>query len=381
MLKKLNNSIEIESFYTVYAPPASSYELGKFINASGVATASATHNYAIVRYNVGANCVWTRFTVSQVYVPSGTAYSVVAFYDNDDTFISSVLSSDYTGGRYNAVSGTIPPNTAYMIVTYGGFASLANNVNATYVYGKTAAEAQKTVASGRPDNNTLQLYLSIPNSESSQFIAANGNIKVPERVISSVDFYFTTYDTGYTNRQLFRHITGVTHTDHEVDIHDNSFVGTNMPATTSAYIGIVINITLAAPATSTGASAIQNMNTACAVLTNFTINNTPITNVRYPQGPAYTNYGVQMNEGYNPLMGARICCLGDSLTAVYYKTEEESWPYLIAKWNNARVDNLGVSSCPLTQYNYSGDAISTRAANLSSSKYYTHFCNGWCKRL
>lgn len=372
-LRKTDNSLSFENYYALYAPEFSEYVLGQYINSSGVVTQNTSKNYATVRYNIPDEAVWINFNISQIYVTNST-YSVVAFYNESGKFIYSILSTTLKRGQYNnSVSGTIPSGTSYIIVSYAGFSTLTNNVNSFIVSGRTYIEKQTIVANGRySSDSTLQYYLSIPNTNNTTSIAVNGKIEILHSTISSCDFYYASYDADYTNRTLFRHITGVSHTDHEITLCNNAFTGTNMPSTTAAYIGIIINIGVTAPVTSSGAIAIQNMSVNPAILSNVTINNTPITNVKYPQGPIYANFGVKENVGYNPLMGARICCLGDSLTGVYYKTEEESWPFLIAKWNNAQVDNLGVSSCPLTQYNYEGTAISTRSANLSASKFYTH---------
>lgn len=373
IITNLKSALEVENYYIKYAPKPTAYVLGQFVNSSGNVTSNPGNNYATVRYDVENN-EWFNFILEQVYITSST-YCVIAFYQFDGTFISGILSSRFTSGTYNYnIKGLIPSQASYIIVSYAGFSSLSNYVNNFWTYGRTPTEKQTIIANGRwNNNNTLQYYLSIPNSSNSSFIAVNGKITVSSQVkISSCDFYYATYGANYEGRQLFRHITDVEHTDNVIPLAYNSFTGTSMPSSSSAYIGVVINIVITPPTTSTGASAIQNMGIAPSILSNVTINNVPITNVHYPAGPVYANFGLKMNEGYNPLLGARICCLGDSLTAVYYKTEEESWPYLIAKWNNAQVDNLGVSGCPLTQYNYDGTSISSRAANLTASKYYTH---------
>lgn len=73
------------------------------------------------------------------------------------------------------------------------------------------------------------------------------------------------------------------------------------------------------------------------------------------------------------MFGGRLCCIGDSLTAVYYKDETESWPYLIAKWNSMMYDNLGVSGCPMAYTaSYPGTCMAAMVDGLDPDKKYTH---------
>lgn len=82
----------------------------------------------------------------------------------------------------------------------------------------------------------------------------------------------------------------------------------------------------------------------------------------------------------NPLYGKTLSFMGDSLTAVYYKTESESWVSLIGARNGSNVINLGISGNPIahsSSYTDNGGvAMSERLSTIDHASNYIMLMGG-----
>lgn len=79
----------------------------------------------------------------------------------------------------------------------------------------------------------------------------------------------------------------------------------------------------------------------------------------------------------NPLRGKLLAFMGDSLTATYYKTEKESWPYLIANRNTASYVNLGISGNPVAEKeSYTGTPMCDRLNTIPDNAKYIMVMGG-----
>ena len=370
----------------VKAPRVKQTESG-FVSTEGVVV-TVNKNYKITTYDVpeGTKSV----EVTSVYVAGGTSnYSVIAAYSADGTFIGAFNNNSASQtAREVDVLWEIPKQTAYIKVTWGNHSS-STKYNSVILHGIFHAEKRKMIFNGFT-NPTMQVqyYFHVPIEALSgaDSFSLNARFVFPCKVLSYA-YYITTYDANYTNRTfiIYRESAGITRgiTDNIVELALNPWDSSKTIRSSAAYAGAIINFNLEIPPetivgniTSSGKDAFRLLGVHPCVSEYCFINDTPVTTNYYPAGLVTAYVSRENNDGYNPMKGGRLCCIGDSLTAVYYKQPEESWPYLIAKWNSMAFDNLGESGCPLAfdqSWHDSGHlCMAEKIAGLVSDKLYTH---------
>lgn len=354
-----------------------------FVNTSGVVQSNSS--YKVTEYDVptGAKTV----EIPSIYIAGGTSnYSVVAAY-NGSSFIGAFNNHDSaTTATNTSVVWNVPPQATSIKISWGNKSS-STVFGAVYFIGIFNKGKIPMIFNGRPtDDYQMQYYFHVPiaSLDGVNSFALNGKFVFPCNVLT-YDYYFTTYDSGYTNRTFLRYATGATNgiDGHNVILCLNQYDSSKSIGANAEYAGVIINFHLEVPPTTTtgsitssGKVAFQDGGVYPCESEYCLINDVAVTTNYYPSGAQNSYVSKAETTGHNPMLGGRLCCIGDSLTAVYYKQASESWPYLIAQWNSMAFDNLGQSSCPLAydqEWHDTGhQCMAEKCDGLSASKYYTH---------
>lgn len=365
---------------SAYTPERGTIKTG-FISTTGVENTTNT-NY------IHFDFVIPKGTKKIYYQPwstygTGSSYSALAYYDSAGNFISSVKNSDLnptsstvTVASYN---GDVPSNAAKATITYIASQSQIGN---TVFYGYYDIEKHnRTLNATLSGDSSTPLYLQVvaclPYSELSDTkMSLTARIKCPKTPIG-YDIFAVGYDSNYQNRTIAGYFTNMTIgiDGNVIDINYNAFQKTNSLAS-KHYVGFLINIKYSYDNSRPDyvRSFYEYTNEMVHDIEYLYINDKDASSTVFHIGATTSNVNIATQDARNPLYGGRLCTIGDSLTAVYYKLEEESWPYLIAKWNNMRLDNLGISGNPMAKTDaYTENlCMAERVDALDPFKYYTH---------
>ena len=316
-----------------------------------------------------------------------SSYASLAYYDANDKFISAVTNADLNPSTSSVIvatyEGDVPLNAAKATITFVAKQIQLGNV---VFYGYYDVEKHH-----RTLNNFLlgdssadyALYLQVsavlPYSVvNDSKLSLTARVKCPKTPLK-YDVMVVGYDSDYTNRVTCGYFSNMTIgiNGNIIDINYNAFNKDNTLAN-KHYVGFLLNIKYSYD--KTRPDYVRNFyeytNEMVHDIEYIYINDIDVSeSVFHIGGNAdRSNLNIATNEPHNPLYGGRLCTIGDSLTAVYYKNEDESWPYLIAKWNNMKLDNLGISGNPMakTSAYTEGECMAERVDDLDPYKYYTH---------
>lgn len=346
-----------------------------FVSSSGVITSN--NNYKYVKYapQNGAE----KIKVDSIYVPDASSnLATFAFYNTHGKFISAITNSEInntsSGNTFTDVEATIPAGTSYILITFG-------NMSSSTIY-QTIAEygLYKPQKKERIFNQLVgsdykqQFYLHCVTSDLGDYKSLAFNCKLHTSLpVLSYDIFFTGYAEDYTGRSFSMYKSGITKgiNGNEITIAEN-FQNTANSIKTKYWNGVVLSLQYAQPSLTSG-EKIRLINQYAVKTEYCLINDTNIELAQYPSAGFYVT-SKAYNEPYNPMLGGYLCAIGDSLTAAYYKSEDETWVALISKWNNMRYDNLGISGNPIakTASYTDGDCMAERVDDLDNMKFYTH---------
>lgn len=316
---------------------------------------------------------------------TGSSYACLAYYDANGQFISSVTNADLNPSTSTVTvatyEGDVPLNATKATITYTADQTQLGNV---VFYGYYDIEKhERTLNNTLSGDNTTPLYLQIavcvPYSEiNNPRMSLTARIKCPKKPLS-YDVIVVGYDANYGSRTMAGYFENMTIgiSDNVIDINYNAYMKINS-ISSKQNVGFLINIKYSYDNTRPDyvRSFYEFTNEMVHEIEYAYINDVDASaNAFHIGGNAdMSNLNIATNEPHNPLYGGRLCTIGDSLTAVSYKNEDESWPYLIAKWNNMKLDNLGISGNPMakTSAYTEGECMAERVDNLDPYKYYTH---------
>jgi hypothetical protein len=339
-------------------------------------TNSTNTSYERAEYDIVPNT--TGIVIDKIYVAgSGSNYNVVGCYDKNGSYLGGLTNGDLENPAANVENVTymLPSGTKTIGITWGN----RPNNNAffpVYQIGHFPINQQQRVINSPPNTSFVQqffFHVLASDLTSIERFTLNTRLRL-SRPVTSYELFYAGYTDGYAERilggQLSERTAGISADGMTVDLHCNVWNTTKL-VTGAYYVGFIVNLQYSAPSTDAATTGIQlGANYAVTVDYAF-INNVVCTNTKYPSSGQNTN--VVRHDEFNPMYGGRLCCIGDSLTGVYYKTEAESWPYLIAERNNMYYDNLGVSSRPLAKpAEYTGTCMAEMVDGMSASKRYTH---------
>ena len=354
-----------------------------FVDVNGNIVAT-NPNYKYGVYDIPAGCRYIE--VPLIYIAGDSSnYAVIAAYKNDELlgiFSNHDSSEKMTNTR---ITWKIPRTADKLIVTFGNRKSLSAVLN-VWFRGIFSKAKTPMIFNGRPGTGyALQYYFHVPVSSlnGAATFSLNGKFRFPTNIIQ-YEYFLTTYDSGYTNRTFLYHVTSSAGVNgNEVSLALNAWDITQSIRDTAEYAGFLINFQLAQPPTTTtgqtassGIEGFRDGGVYPCYCEYCLINDVPVSTNLYPNGNVNCYVAKSADMAWNPMLGGRLCCIGDSLTAVYYKQEEESWPYLIARWNSMSFDNIGESGCPLaflqSWHDDGHKCMAEKCDELAASKYYTH---------
>ena len=365
---------------TAYTPVRGTVKTG-FIATDGTENTTNT-NYCHFDFDIPKGTKKIYYQPWRTY-GTGSSYSSLAYYDSDGNFISSVTNADLnnTGSTVivQSYEGDVPGNATKATIT---FIADQNQLGNVVFYGYYDIKKHTRTLNNHlsADSNTplyLQVVGCLPYSELSDAkLSLTARIKC-SKTPQAYDVYVVGYDSSYNNRIICGYFSNMTRgmSGNTIDINFNAY-NKNNTLSSKHYVGFLVNIKYEYD--NTRPDYVQSFyrftNEIVHDIEYFYINDIDVSANVFHIGGEASNVNVPKNEVNNPLYGGRLCCIGDSLTGVYYKTEEESWPYLIAKWNNMKLDNLGISGNPMakTDSYTENDCMAERVDDLDANKYYTH---------
>lgn len=347
-----------------------------FVSMTGVITAN--NNYKYAKYVLKNSSEKIRVASNHVYGTSSN-YAVFAFFNASDELIKAVsnqvVNPTSSGKWVYYYEQDIPINSSYVLITFASMASSTSFDNIDE-YGFYKPSEHKMAFNQGPDTSyQQQFYFHLPTSELGDYDSLALNIKLSTaQPVLDYDILFAGYDEDYSNRKIAFYKNGKTTgiDGNKIEIHAN-FQDTSVSLRDKHFVGVVVNLTYEAPSLNTGAY-LRFMNQYGVISEYCTINDIPVTLVQYPSAafPYYTSR--EYHEPFNPMYGGFLCAIGDSLTAVYYKSEAESWVSRIAQWNNMRYENRGISGNPMAKISTytGGKCMAERVDDLDRNKCYTH---------
>lgn len=346
-----------------------------FVSLSGKITSNSGYKYVKYVPKVSSQ----RIKVDSIYIPTeASTLSTFAFFDTSDNLIESVLNSEINttgvGNTFTDVEWDIPVGTAYVLITFGNMSSSTTFPTISEYGSYKPAENKRVFNQHLESNYKEQLYFHCEASELGDYTTLSFNAKFKTvRPVISYDLFFTGYAQDYTGRTFTIYKTGLTKgiNGDTVEIHEN-FQNTSNSIKSMYWNGALVNLTYDSASASSG-SQIRISNQYGIVSEYCVLNDKQIELAQYPTAGYYVT-SKEYHEPFNPMLGGYLCAIGDSLTAVYYKSEEESWVSLIARWNNMRYDNFGISGNPMAKSaSYTeNECMAERVDDLDASKFYTH---------
>lgn len=352
-----------------------------FISTAGVENTTNT-NYCHFDFDIPKGTKKIYFQPWRTY-GTGSSYACLAYYDESGKFISSVTNADINPSTSTVIvqtyEGDVPNNATKAIITY---TSDQNQLGNVVFYGYYEIQMHNRILNNYLSSSSeIPLYLQVtgclPYSEiNNTKLSLTTKIKCSKNPIA-YDVFVVGHDNNYENRIICGYFSGMTRgiTGNTININFNAYNKDNTLAN-KYYVGFLINIKYDYDGTRPDyvQSFYRFTNEIVHEIEYFYINGIDASANVFHIGGEVSNLNIPVNVSHNPLYGGRLCTIGDSLTAVYYKLEEESWPYLIAKWNNMKLDNLGISGNPIAKTSsYTENlCMAERVDALDAHKYYTH---------
>lgn len=355
--------------------PIHSYGAG-FIDRTGALRSNS--NYKWTRYEILPAA--TSVVISSIYVAgSSSSYYIVCAYDANGTALGGLPNTDIApsgGNTFSGVEYTLPSGTAYIIVSWGNHASDTDygHVRQRGFWKPPIDKRVFTVALN--DNQQQLFFLYVPRTS----LSGSGAIPLSvdarfrtERPVASIVYTYAGYDENFENPVTGKSGTATVFADNQLpDVHWN--LCNTAQLVDAYYVGFTLAITYKMTAHGkSGPYARRGFQQHPAHGVTFEyakINGVDAAGVIHPDAPISEE--IAWSRGYNPMFGGRLCTIGDSLTAVHYKMEDESWPYLIAKWNCMSYDNKGLSGCPVAHCSGFSTSMAEIVDGLDASKRYTH---------
>lgn len=333
--------------------------------------------YKTIKYrpNPGAE----RIHVDSIYISAVTSeYALFSFWRENDTMISSISNQVYNpsaiGSVFSNVETDIPVGTDYIKITFSNMES-SNSFDNIRDYGTWKPPVNKRIIN-QPLSSEFQqqLYLHCPTSELGDYGALSFNAEFEtELPVSSYDIFFCGYDEDYSGRTFTMYRTGITDGIDGNKLHISAnFQNRSNSIRNKYWNGIVLNLSYSRPS-STNSTPIRIMNTYMIRSKYCRLNDVELERSYYPSSN-YPALDQEANAPFNPMLGGNLCVIGDSLSGAFYKSESETYPALIAKWNNMNLDNLSISGNPMakTDAYTENECFAERVDDLDATKYYTH---------
>lgn len=347
-----------------------------FVAKTGVITENSNYKYAkyIVKKGAGA------LTVDSIYVNgSAASYAAFAFFDNSNNLLGIVANTEInqteSGNTFSDVNVDIPLNTKYVLITFGSMKSSEAFPTITEQGFYVPNTVKHVINTRLTANSTQQFYFHTKTENLGNYagLSFNAKIKTCSRVLR-YEIYFTGYDENYTGRVFQAYKTGLTKgiDDDCITIAEN-FTNLANSIKSKYWTGVVVTLVYDGASEESGKTGLRLANKYMLTMDYCLLNGISLEKVQYPASTAIATIG-EHNEPYNPMYGGYLCAIGDSLTAVYYKSEAESWVSLIAGWNSMRYENLGISGNPMTKTSdYTvAKVMSERVDDMDGNKDYTH---------
>ena len=335
-------------------------------------------NYKYAKYVLKDGAEKIRTTALFVYATPSN-YSAFAFFNSDNELIGVVNNQAINRGSaadwYYYHEEEVPANSKYVLITFANMAESTSFDNIDE-YGFYKPAEHKMAFNHLPNSQYCQqFYFHLPTSQLGNYksLAFNGKFITSQTPIKW-GVFFAGYDEDYTNRVFSIYKTGRTVgiNGDTVELHIN-FQDTSKSLRNKHWTGVVVNFWYDTPSLDSG-DCLRFTNKYGVVSEYCTMNDVPMSLAHYPDvGEGYTTER-EYHEPFNPMYGGFLCAIGDSLTAVYYKSEAESWVSLIAQWNNMRYENHGISGNPMakTDAYTGGKCMAERVDDLELNKCYTH---------
>ena len=314
---------------------------------------------------------------------TGSSYACLAYYDTNNNFISAVTNSDLNPSSstvtVSSYEGNVPANATKVTVTYAAYHNQLGNVIFYGYY--DIVKHPRTLNNFLSRDSSTPLYLQVsaclPYSQlNNPRLSLMAKIKCPKTPLN-YDVFVVGHSNTYGSRVICGYYSNMTQgiNGNVIDINFNAYNRDNT-LSNKYYVGFLINIKYDYDGTRPDyiQSFYRFTNELVHEIEYIYVNDEDVSASVFHIGGETSNLNIATQEAKNPLYGGRLCCIGDSLTAVYYKLESESWPYLIAKWNNMKLDNLGISGNPMakTSSYTEADCMAERVDDLDANKYYTH---------
>lgn len=356
-----------------YADAIDSTNIG-FVFTDGSINTTNT-NYKYIKYTPKNEAI--KIKVDSLYINgSGSSYAVFAFYKEDNTFIKAISNTDIntetSQSLFENVEATIPKGTAYILITFGNMSS-STNFSTITEYGIYVPETKLKLFNIPVSGDwAQQFYFHIATLELGDYTSLyfNAKFETSEPVLK-YDIFFTGYEENYSGRAFTVYHTNLTKgiNGNEVTISEN-FQNTANSIKAKYWTGVIVNLYYAQP--TAGAGNIRLLNKYSIISKYCTLNGQQIELVQYPDS-SYRVIDNEYKEPYNPLQGGYLCVIGDSLSATYYKTEQETWVYLISKWNSMRYDNFAISENPVAKTSeYTENKCMAERVDDLVARNYTH---------
>lgn len=352
---------------------------GKFVTASGEEDENASYLLITFEREAEARAIFIPKLIN--YAPP-SEYNVISFY-KDDVYLSGVQNSKAAGLTYPEFFAYIPNECNKIKISHPKYNSLKLPSYYYYMTDTYAQFVNETSAIINAINGDKGVYtLNSPGYNiGSQYTAgfacevsaiAGENIwcnvlfktSYPVNKIQ-VDLYLT-YEDG-TNRKIpFEDTYLVWDKNNLFSVNVCPAIDTSVYDSNYTKIGVIIQ-PLSYPGLNPGDTETLILSASiCGIVAEVK---------PYQKGNVFytDSFSLYQPNSDNPLYKKRLGFMGDSLTATYYKTEQESWPYLIAKRNNCVYFNYGISGNPLS---VQPDCMANRVLNMDKNLDYIMVMGG-----
>lgn len=346
------------------------YNVG-FVAVNGTLNRTNT-NYYFLEFTVPDNAYGIKWSVPVAGTVSN--YAVIAYYDENGAFISSKSNKYYNISSSDAmveVDELIPVEAKFVkCTTVKSSNTQVKRPTFFTKYGSDYADVAPIVAHERgtafsrvvePVRNVDDNIYGYCAVVTRQFTPQNnqiyfdGYIRTSEPATNGMVIYVVGYNNDFTNRSIVANFSYQPENTTSCVYHISSNQYAQIDTSSYTRFGIILRVNTATyekDASGRGKSKFIdifddftiNGQNGCLVKTYNEILNITQKNYSYVMHCTPDNVTID-----NPLESKSLTFVGDSLTAVYYKTEEESWPYLIAKRNRSKYTNLGISGNPLAE--------------------------------
>ncbi|WP_026765560.1 SGNH/GDSL hydrolase family protein [Selenomonas ruminantium] len=344
------------------------YNVG-FIAVNGTLNRTNT-NYYFLEFTIPDNAYGIKWSAAVAGIASN--YAVIAYYDENGDFISCKPNINTSSSNAMVeVNELIPVEAKFVKCTAANSESIrAKRPTFFTKYGSDYADVAPIVAHERGTafsrvvepvrdvENNIYGYCAVVTRQftpQNNQIYFDGYIRTSEPATNGMEIYVVGYNNNFTNRSIVDDFSYQPENTTSCVYHISSNQYAQIDTSSYTHFGIILRVQTATyekDASGRGKSKFIdifddftiNGQNGCLVKTYNEILNITQKNYSYVMHCTPDNVTID-----NPLESKSLTFMGDSLTAVYYKTEEESWPYLIAKRNRSKYTNLGISGNPLAE--------------------------------